>query len=83
VNSKTFDMDLCVYDHWADAAEVKHEYGIDMINGGAKPVLEDYSAVILAVGHKEFKSWDIQKSDQQLLYDVKGVLRKELVDARL
>jgi UDP-N-acetyl-D-galactosamine dehydrogenase len=54
-----------------------------MINGGAKPVLEDYSAVILAVGHKEFKSWDIQKSDQQLLYDVKGVLRKELVDARL
>jgi UDP-N-acetyl-D-galactosamine dehydrogenase len=63
--------------------EGKHEYGIDMINGGAKPVLEDYSAVILAVGHKEFKSWDIQKSDQQLLYDVKGVLRKELVDARL
>jgi UDP-N-acetyl-D-galactosamine dehydrogenase len=76
-------MDVCVYDHCADAAEVKHEYGIDMINGGAKPVLEDYSAVILAVGHKEFKSWDIQKSDQQLLYDVKGVLRKELVDARL
>ena len=76
-------MDVCVYDHWADAEEVKHEYGIDIINGGAKPVLEDYSAVILAVGHKEFKSWDIQKSDQQVVYDVKGILRKELVDARL
>jgi UDP-N-acetyl-D-galactosamine dehydrogenase len=80
---KSFDMDVCVYDHWADAEEVKHEYGIDIINGGAKPVLEDYSAVILAVGHKEFKSWDLQKSDQQVLYDVKGILPKEFVDARL
>jgi len=80
---KSFDMDVCVYDHWADAEEVKHEYGIDIINGGAKPVLEDYSAVILAVGHKEFKSWNIQKSDQQVVYDVKGMLSKELVDARL
>jgi UDP-N-acetyl-D-galactosamine dehydrogenase len=76
-------MNVCVYDHWADAEEVKHEYRIDMINGGAKPVLEDYSAVILAVGHKEFKTWKIQKSDQQVVYDVKGVLSRELVDARL
>jgi UDP-N-acetyl-D-galactosamine dehydrogenase len=56
--------------------------GIDIIYG-AKPVLEDYSAIILAVGHQEFKSWDIWKSDQQVLYDVKGILRKEVVDARL
>jgi UDP-N-acetyl-D-galactosamine dehydrogenase len=80
---RSFDMDVCVYDPWADAAEVKHEYGIEIINGGKKPVLEDYSAVILAVGHKEFKSWDIRKSDQQVVFDVKGVLSKELVDARL
>jgi UDP-N-acetyl-D-galactosamine dehydrogenase len=37
--------------------------GIDIIYG-AKPVLEDYSAIILAVGHQEFKSWDIRKLDQ-------------------
>jgi len=64
-------MNVCVYDHWADAEEVKHEYGIDMINGGAKPVLEDYSAVLLAVGHQEFKSWDIRKSDQHDDFGVK------------
>jgi UDP-N-acetyl-D-galactosamine dehydrogenase len=64
-------MDESVYDHWADAAEVKHEYGIDMINRVAKPVLEDYSAVILAVGHQEFKTWDIRKSDQQDNFGVK------------
>ena len=64
-------MDVCVYDHWADAEEVKHEYRIDMINGGAKPVMENYSAIILAVGHQEFKSWDIRKSDQQDDFGVK------------
>jgi len=76
-------MDVCVYDHWADAEEVKHEYGIDMINGGAKPVMEDYSAIILAVGHQEFKTWGIKKSDQQVVFDVKGLLSRELVDSRL
>ena len=80
---KSFDIDVCVYDPWADSAEVKHEYGIEIISGGSKPALEDYSAVILAVGHKEFKIWDIKKSDTQVVYDVKSVLNKELVDARL
>ncbi|WP_075352552.1 nucleotide sugar dehydrogenase [Algoriphagus marinus] len=80
---QSFDMDVCVYDPWADVAEVMHEYGIEIINGGAKPILEDYSAIILAVGHKEFKSWNIQKSDQQVVFDVKGLLSKELVDSRL
>jgi UDP-N-acetyl-D-glucosamine/UDP-N-acetyl-D-galactosamine dehydrogenase len=79
----SFDMDVCVYDPWADTAEVKHEYGIEIINGGAKPILEDYSAIILAVGHQEFKTWDIQKSANQVVFDVKGVLCKDLVDARL
>jgi UDP-N-acetyl-D-glucosamine/UDP-N-acetyl-D-galactosamine dehydrogenase len=80
---RSFDMDVCVYDPWADTAEVKHEYGIEIINGGAKPILEDYSAIILAVGHQEFKTWDIQKSANQVVFDVKGVLCKDLVDARL
>jgi UDP-N-acetyl-D-galactosamine dehydrogenase len=80
---KSFDMDVCVYDPWADAAEVMHEYGIDVINGDSKPNLSDYSAIVLAVGHQEFKSWDIRKSDSQVVYDVKSVLGKELVDARL
>ena len=80
---KSFDMDVCVYDPWADAAEVKHEYGIDVINGDSKPDLSEFSAVILAVGHQEFKTWDIRKSDKQVVYDVKCILPKELVDSRL
>ncbi|MBN3518821.1 nucleotide sugar dehydrogenase [Algoriphagus lutimaris] len=80
---KSFDIDVCVYDPWADVAEVKHEYGIEIINEGSKPVLEDYSAIILAVGHQEFNTWNIQKSDNQVVYDVKGMLSKKLVDSRL
>jgi UDP-N-acetyl-D-galactosamine dehydrogenase len=80
---KSFDMEVDVYDPWADAAEVEHEYGIHIINGGRKPNLEDYSAVILAVAHKEFRDWKIAKSSNQVVFDVKAILNKELVDARL
>ncbi len=79
----SFDMEVDVYDPWADAAEVRHEFGIEIINDGAKPVIQDYSAIILAVAHKEFKSWPIQKSENQVVFDVKSVLQKEKVDARL
>ena len=79
----SYDINVDVYDPWASAAEVKHEYGIDIINGGGKPKLEEYSAIILAVGHREFKSWPLQKSESQVVFDVKGILNKELVDSRL
>jgi UDP-N-acetyl-D-galactosamine dehydrogenase len=80
---KSFDLDVDVYDTWANPFEVRHEYGIEIMNGGANPVLADYSAIILAVAHKEFKSWPIQKSSNQVVFDVKSVLPKEKVDARL
>jgi UDP-N-acetyl-D-galactosamine dehydrogenase len=80
---KSFDMDVDVYDPWADGAEVEHEYGIHIVNGGRTPNLEDYSAVILAVAHKEFRDWKIAKSENQVVFDVKAILEKELVDARL
>ncbi|WP_113924616.1 nucleotide sugar dehydrogenase [Cognataquiflexum aquatile] len=80
---KSFDMDVDVYDPWADAKEVKHEYGVDILNAENKPNLDEYSAVILAVAHKEFKQILIQKSENQVVYDVKGILEKSKVDARL
>lgn len=80
---QSFDMDVDVYDPWADAAEVRHEYGMEIRNGGNTPNLDDYSAIILAVAHQEFKGWTIQKSDNQVVFDVKSVLAKDKVDARL
>jgi UDP-N-acetyl-D-galactosamine dehydrogenase len=60
-----------------------HEYGIEIINGGTKAVLKDHSAIILAVAHNQFKSWPIQKSANQVVFDVKSVPPKKMVDARL
>lgn len=80
---RNFDMDVECYDPWADAAEVKHEYGINIMTGNNMPNLNDYAAIILAVAHKEFKSLELKKSAGQVIYDVKAVLPKANVDARL
>ena len=80
---KSFDMEVDVYDPWANPGEVQHEYGIDIISGEIAPPLENYSAVILAVSHKQFKSLQIQKSSNQVVFDVKGFLDKSKVDSRL
>lgn len=79
----SYDINVDVYDPWASPAEVKHEYGIEIIKGEVKPILEEYAAIILAVAHKEFKKWDLKKSDSQVIFDVKSILEKELVDSRL
>ena len=80
---KSYDINVEVYDPWASAAEVKHEYGIEIITGENKPNLNDYSAVIVAVAHKEFLELDVKKSASLVVFDVKSRLPKENVDARL
>ncbi|MEN2281240.1 nucleotide sugar dehydrogenase [Algoriphagus sp. SE2] len=80
---KSFDMDVDIYDPWANPAEVMHEYGVEIISGKKTPDLDQYSSIILAVSHKEFKVLKIQKSDAQVVFDVKGFLNKSDVDARL
>nr|MBI1230853.1 nucleotide sugar dehydrogenase [Cytophagales bacterium] len=80
---RSFDMEVDVYDPWASKEEVAHEYGIEIIEGKTPPDLSLYSAIVLAVAHREFKSLSICKSDQQVVFDVKAVLEKDMVDARL
>lgn len=80
---KSFDMDVDIYDPWASKEEVEHEYGISILDKNEQPNLVEYPAIILAVAHKEFRNWNIQKSDHQVIFDVKGVLNKIFVDSRL
>lgn len=80
---KSYDMEIEVYDPWADPEEVKEEYGIDLVNDNNLANFEDYSAVILAVAHEQFRNLPIQKSDNCVVFDVKSFLGKELVDKRL
>ncbi len=81
---KTYDVDVDVYDPWASAEEVQHEYKLDLITE-AKQLRSDYDAIVLAVAHNEFLSMDLQalKSDIGVIFDVKSLLPYHLSDARL
>lgn len=78
-----YDTNITVYDPWIDNEEVKREYGWDCVRN--LPDVEDYDAVVLAVAHKQFEALDLSKlcKNKRVIYDVKGVLPRELVDARL
>lgn len=76
-----FSMKVDVYDPYALKEEVKHEYGINLVE---KPT-GSYNAIILAVAHEEFKTLDIDalKNTYSVVFDIKGMLPKDKVDARL
>ena len=78
---RNFDINVDVYDPWANPEEVKKEYGIQISNH--KPNGQ-FDAVILAVAHKEFLELDVRSFvNNGVIYDVKGILPKEIVDSRL
>jgi UDP-N-acetyl-D-galactosamine dehydrogenase len=76
-----FDIQVDVYDPWVDPNEVKREYGIEIIKD---LTLKHYGAVILAVAHKEFLALDVRSfAPDGIVYDVKSILPKEIIDSRL
>jgi len=78
---KAFHMDIDLYDPWANAKEVKHEFGVELKTSITN---EKYDTIILAVAHKQFLTLDLKrlKNTNSLTYDVKGILT-EGVDAKL
>ena len=79
---KEYNVNITVYDPWANPAIVKHEYGIEVVNELPE---EKADAVILAVAHEKFKTLDIESlaKEKRVIFDVKGFLEKEIVDGRL
>ncbi|HRK53721.1 MAG TPA: nucleotide sugar dehydrogenase [Cyclobacteriaceae bacterium] len=78
---QTYGALVDVYDPHADAKEVAHEYGLKLIDS----LKEKYHAIVLAVGHQEFKSldWSMIRGEKTVVYDVKGFLDRSMVNARL
>lgn len=81
---ETYHVNVDVYDPWASKEEVKHEYDLDLISD-TNELKDNYDAIILAVSHLEFLELDITslKSDIGVIFDVKSLLPKQIVDARL
>ncbi len=77
-----YTSNITVCDPWADPVRVKHEFGIDIVN--TLPA-DKFDAVILGVAHREFMNIEIRTltTAQGVVYDVKGVLDRNLIDGRL
>ncbi len=82
---KEFGCEVDLYDPWADSNEVKREYNLEMQTADCFKKISNYSAVILAVAHKQFLELDMDgiKNSRIVFYDLKGLFSKELSDGRL
>lgn len=79
----TYHVNLTVVDPWAEPAEVKHEYGL--ITQKELPAQSKFDAIVMAVGHNEFKNLNILEylNPNHVIFDVKGLLDRNLVDGSL
>lgn len=81
-----YGLDVDVHDPWADAAEARHEYGIDLVKDPAKGA---YGGIILAVAHDVFRDLGAAElvaygdPTAHAIFDLKGLLPRELTDGRL
>lgn len=81
----SYGADVDVHDPWANAAEAKQEYGLDLISSPEKGA---YDVVVLAVSHDEFRDLGEEGirafgKSRSILYDVKYLLPKDVSDDRL
>lgn len=81
-----YTANITVYDSYASADAVMNDYGITITSDVDALKPKQYDAVVLAVAHEEFKDLDVRrllKSEVGVVYDVKGILPKDMIDARL
>ncbi|MBZ0124259.1 MAG: nucleotide sugar dehydrogenase, partial [Roseovarius sp.] len=82
---RDYGTEVDVHDPWADPAEARREYGLDLV---ADPPANGYDGIILAVAHDEFREMGAAGlralgRDEHVLYDLKHVLAADDADLRL
>lgn len=79
-----YNVDITIFDPWANPAVVKKEYGVDIVNELPK---DKFNAAIVAVAHRQFREMEIDFDQllekQHVIYDVKAIMPREIVDGRL
>ncbi len=79
---KQFGFSIDIYDYEANTVEVMEEFGLNTI----KRLENKYDGILIAVPHKRFLEIDyqkIKKNNSSVIFDLKGLLPKNLVNARL
>jgi UDP-N-acetyl-D-galactosamine dehydrogenase len=81
---KKYNLNVDVYDPWANPEEVVHEFTIPLVKDITK-LRTNYDAIVLAVSHKQFKSFDLEahKGKNAVVFDVKSFLPIDKIDGRL
>jgi len=79
-----YGCEVSVSDPWADSDEVRHAYGLEVLpeeDAATGP----WDAVIVAVAHRQFLELDFKavRDAGGLIFDIKGILPRDLVDGRL
>ncbi|MBS6224494.1 nucleotide sugar dehydrogenase [Parabacteroides johnsonii] len=79
---KEYNVNITIYDPWANPEIAKCEYGIEITN----QILTDrFDAAIIAVAHNEFYALEVTSllKKRHVVFDVKGFINRDLVDGRL
>lgn len=79
---KEYNIQVSIYDPWANPDVAKHEYGVEVLN---ELPIEKFDSILMAVAHEKFENLDIRVllNKVNVVYDVKCILNRSLVDARL
>lgn len=79
---KEYNVNITVVDPWANTEIVKKEYGIKVGNNIPN---HKYDAIIVSVAHNEFLNMDVRQylKDNGVIFDVKCILPRDIVDGRL
>jgi UDP-N-acetyl-D-galactosamine dehydrogenase len=82
---KSYGVIVDVHDPWADPAEAKAEYALEL---AVDPEKSFYDAVVVAVAHRQFRDMGIEGirafgKPESVVYDAKYLLRADQVDDRL
>ncbi len=77
-----YHLNITVYDPWADPDIVKKEYGVVVTTEIPN---KTFDAAILAVAHKDFENLKLEEyiKKNHVIFDVKGYLKRSIVDDRL
>ena len=84
---KEYTNNITIYDPWAEENHVMHEYNIHINNDKIENLQGKFDAVVLGVAHKDYLNINIRNflkdSLNGVVYDVKGVLDRNIIDGRL
>ena len=83
---REYTGNITIFDPWADSSKTAKEYGVNLTNQKLQDFDHQFDAVILAVSHAKFANIDPRqflRTDNGVVYDVKGFFNRELIDGRL